>query len=211
MAVCRGEKGLAIVIPVTSQPEPLSFDADVRKPGLDYLRKSGITPNLPAPAKTEFKPCWRACLGELHSRYNGICAYTCIYLERVTGGISVDHFVAKSMARAELAYQWSNYRLASMAMNVRKNRYDDVLDPFSLTAETFHLELVSGSIFPNPALAGTNTEPAVAIARLGLDDPEFRQTRASWFGDYVNRDISEHYLQTHSPFVWYEAQRQGLL
>lgn len=67
----------------------------------------------------------RLCrLKDLYDRYEGVCAYVSIYIDRVTGSRSVDHFIAKSSA-VEHAYRWSNYRLACGKINGRKGVFGD--------------------------------------------------------------------------------------
>lgn len=198
------------MIPVAAKPEPSDFDARVRQPGLAWLAANGIPLNKKLPPKTLLGAYWRRCLDDLHTSYGGICSYLCVFVERCTGGVSVDHLVPKSR-RAGLAYEWSNYRLACMAMNAAKRDYEDVLDPFSLAPETFHLELVTGRIFPNPALTGAAASAAKdCVDRLGLDEPEPRRMRVRHFQDYLAHRSTD-FLRRYSPFVWYEANRQGLL
>lgn len=199
------------MIPVAAQPEPVDFDVQVRKKGLSHLKKKGIPLNQPVPPKTEIEPYWRACLTDLHQAYSGICAYLGVHFERVMGGGSVDHFVAKS-ADAGLAYEWSNYRLACSTMNSRKREYSDVLDPFYLAPDLFRLQLSTGHIYPNPRLAAAPMRLVEqTIERLGLDDTQCRDLRASWYQDYLEYGLPADYLKKKSPFVWYEASRQGLL
>lgn len=38
-----------------------------------------------------------------------------------------------------------------------------------------------------------------------------RDLRASWYQDYLKHELPSDYLKKKSPFVWYEANRQGLL
>jgi len=207
------------MIPVTPQPEPASFYRTVRQPGLAWLndKKSaikgrGYNINNPLPkVRGYFPPYWRNCLNDLHKSYAGICAYLAVYIERATGATSADHFVAKS-ADAGLAYEWSNYRLACLAMNARKRAFDDVLDPFTLPPDVFRLELVSGRIFINPAITGPLADAAKdTLERLKLDSPNNRSMRSRHYQNYTQSDISAAHLCKMSPFVWQEAQRQGLL
>ena len=199
------------MIPVVEQPEPAVFDATVRQKGLAYLEKKGFSLDQPLPPKADIEPYWRACLTDLHQSYNGVCAYLGVYFERVMGGGSVDHFIAKSN-HAGLAYEWSNYRLACSTMNSRKRDYDDVLDPFYLSPGLFRLQLSSGRIYPNPRLeAQAMRVVEQTIERLSLDDPQCRELRASWYQDYLEHGLPSDYLKKKSPFVWHEANRQGLL
>ncbi len=199
------------MIPVKRAKEPHAFDSQVRQPGVKWLNQKGIPLSGKPPSGTKLPPYWRACLGDLHADYRGICAYLCVFVESVTGGNSVDHFVAKSK-NAKAAYEWRNYRLACSTMNARKGDYDTVLDPFYVKVATFRLELVTGRIYPNPSLAAARQSRArETIQRLGLDDAGCRELRARWFGNFVAKDISSKFLLEHAPFVWSEAERQRLL
>lgn len=199
------------MIPVMMQPEPASFDANVRQKGLDHLKRKGFKMDQPLPPRAEIEPYWRDCLTDLHQAYGGICAYLGIFFERVMGGASVDHFVAKS-ANAGLAYEWDNYRLACSTMNSRKRDYSDVLDPFSLASGLFRLELLTGHIYPAPGLLPETLRLVEqTIKRLGLDDPQCRELRARWYQEYLDHELPKDYLKAKSPFVWHEASRQGLL
>ncbi len=199
------------MIPVTPQPEPATFDKKVRQKGLNFLRTQGFSLSHPVPKGTKLHPYWRDCLDDLHSSYQGICAYLCVFIERVTGGTSVDHFVAKSRL-AGLVYEWSNYRLACSTMNSRKRNYESVLDPFKIRDDWFHLELVSGRIYPNPGLSAQEfRRVADTIKRLGLDDPGCREMRTRHYQQYREELYTGDFLKKHSPFVWYEANRQELL
>jgi len=199
------------MIHVAAQPEPVSFDVEVRQKGLAWLRKKKIALDKPLPPKTTIEPYWRHCLDDMHVNYNGCCAYLAVFFERVTGGGSVDHFVAKSQ-RADLAYEWSNYRLACSKMNSTKREYDDVLDPFELVTGWFHLEPVSGRIYPNPQLPDDQQQAVQStIDRLGLDDAGNREMRARHYQEYREGFYTTDFLKKRSPFVWMEANRQGLL
>lgn len=187
------------MIHVVAQPEPASFDEKVRQKGIAWLREKNIPFDQPLPPKTKLEPYWQDCLDDMHKSYNGCCAYLAIFFERVTGGGTVDHFVAKSK-HAGLAYEWSNYRLACSRMNSRKGVYDDVLDPFEVETGWFRLEFGTGHVFPNPHLSDAQQEAVqVTIDRLGLDDAGAREIRARHYQDY--RDgfymVSLYDLQTH--------------
>jgi uncharacterized protein (TIGR02646 family) len=157
------------------------------------------------------EPYWRHCLDEMHVSYDGCCAYLAVFFERVTGGGSVDHFIAISQ-RADLAYEWSNYRLACSRMNSRKREFDDVLDPFEVEDGWFHLEPVSGRIFPNPQLPDDQQRAVKAtIDRLGLDDAGNREMRARHYQEYREGFYTAEFLKKRSPFVWMEIDRQDLL
>ncbi|MDQ3265691.1 MAG: hypothetical protein M3Y59_18875 [Myxococcota bacterium] len=205
------------MIPVSPQPEPASFAKDVRTPGTKWLIAKGLHSSAPLRPKTKAPPHWRECLKDLHRSYGGVCAYLAIYLERCTGGVSVDHFVAKSK-RGDQTYEWANYRLACTTMNARKRDFSSVLDPFTLAPGTFRLELVTGRIYADPSLSGPQkTSAEVTIKRLGLDDAGNREMRARRFTEYLElrgtapTTALREQLRRYCPFIHSEASRQGLL
>jgi hypothetical protein len=160
------------MIPFEEKPPPADFEEKVGKKGRAWLRESGLplSGRLPR-GHHPLNPIWTECLDDLYDAYGGICAYMCIFIEKVVGTPTVDHYIAKSRA-VQHAYRWRNYRLASLTMNQRKGNHGDVLDPFTLPEETFHLNLVDGGIFPNAALAtrdpALHRKAVATIARLRL-------------------------------------------
>lgn len=202
------------MIPVTPRKAPQGFNQKVYRPGRDWLKKEGLPLRGAVPKGAQLPPYWRECLGELHERYGGVCAYLCIYFPRALGAATVDHFISKSSSIEE-AYRWRNYRLACPRMNSRKGTFDNLLDPFNIVPYTFFLSLFDGSIAPNPAL-----DPVVllqaqtTIDRLGLDDEDCRRARLGAFDEYMGLDgagpIPFSSLRRHHPFVAYEVDRQQL-
>jgi hypothetical protein len=199
------------MIPVTLQAEPTDFDSKVRAKGLAWLSQNGIAPNGPAPKGTKFKAYWSHSNKQLWDAYSGVCAYLAIYFDWPTGASSTDHFVAKSKDAGQV-YEWNNYRLSCLGPNRNKNKYDDVLDPVGLVADTFELILANGQVRPSRSL----TDPVhismarKTIVRLKLDSPDHREMRSKQYARYLrSKDVQT--LKELSPFVWYEADRQGLL
>ena len=183
------------MIHVEPQPEPPAFDAQVRQPGLQAL----------AEGRQELPPYWRACLGDLHERYRGICAYLCVLIPRATGARSVDHIAPKSKRR-DLAYEWSNYRLVCSLMNARKRDFEDVLDPFAIPDGWFVLELSFLQVMPNPSLdEATRARVQATIDRLRLNDEECIAARALYYQPYAEGRLPPELLREWSPFVAREA------
>jgi len=199
------------VISVQKKSEPADFDAKVRAKGLRSLRAKGIDPAVPLPAEKKLNPFWRDCLDDLYREYDQTCAYLAVHIERATGGVTADHFVAKSQLPGQ-AYEWSNFRLASAIVNARKCDFSDVLDPFTLPPDWFRLELVTGRIYANPGMATADQARVMAtIERVGLDNAINREMRARHYQEYRQGDYTADFLSRRSPFVYHEAVRQGLL
>ncbi|MBI9092215.1 MAG: hypothetical protein JEZ12_23630 [Desulfobacterium sp.] len=198
------------MIPVVPKSEPELFDEKVRRPGRKWLEEQNIPFGDSPPDPSKLPSFWRHTQKELWESYGGVCAYLCIFFEWASGAHSTDHFIAKS-SHAGQTYEWANYRLSCMGANRKKNRFDDVLDPFEINSDTFVLNLASGEIKPNKDLLQEIQEKALeTIRRLKLNDPETKRMRTGHFDEYLN-GVPAWKLKKDSPFVWYEAQRQGLL
>lgn len=198
------------MIPVTLKPEPADFDAKVRQPGRRWLKQHGIDFNAAPPEPAKLPNYWRDMNKDLWEAYGGVCAYLAIFFEFAIGASSTDHFIAKSR-NAGGAYEWDNYRLACLAMNRNKNKFDDILDPVTMAPETFFLNFVTGEIEPNPELHPNQKKLAEkTINRLKLNSAVNNKMRADRATQYFHGMVSLDFLQRQSPFVYYEVVRQGL-
>ncbi len=196
---------------VDAKPDPDDFGRKVRQKGLRRLTAKGISLDQPVPLGTKVELYWRKRMDQLYTAYEGYCAYLVIHFERLTGGGTVDHYIAKAK-RADMAYEWSNYRLACATMNSRKRDFENVLDSFEAADGWFRLELVTGHIFPNPELAQARQEDIQkTIDRLGLDAGNCREVCVRRFDEYRTGVCSAAFLQKYSRLVWMEVCRQGLL
>lgn len=212
------------MIRVELAAEPLDFDAKVRQPGLRAIAELAGEPGLPKrkgrprqgvansreqiPAD-KFPSYWTRALPELRTAYGHICSYVCVYIEPVTGAASVDHMLAKSLSWQE-TYEWRNYRLACSLMNSRKNDYRDVLDPFEIDDDWFHLELVGYQVIPRADLdPAIKSRVQATIKRLKLNDRDCLVLREDYATDYFQGDISLGYLRRRAPFLAREIERQG--
>lgn len=212
------------MIRVEAAPEPESFDEKVRQPGLSALAELvGEPPLTPRPGPRRSKiadrredipagalpPFWRESLGDLWHAYEGICAYVSIYIERVTGNGTVDHWIPKSQAWEQI-YEWSNYRLACPLMNSRKGAVHVALDPFQIENDWFVLNLVTFEVLPGLALSKELTKKIWStIDHLNLNDRQCKNVREDYFVAYQAGDISWSYLCRRAPFVAREVERQG--
>lgn len=216
------------MIPVTPAPEPASFDAKVRQPGLDAITE--LTGGMPGhtrrgpkrkkvadrpediPARS-FPPLWREVLPEMLNAYERRCAYLALHIEPATGSPTVDHIIPKSKAW-NLVYEWSNYRLAAGLINSKKNDLEDVLDPFEIGSDWFALEFVTFQVKPGLGAVGDIGDRVEdTITKLGLNRDECCKARQAYFDDYLNLEdpIPLSYLERRAPFVASEMRRQGLL
>ncbi|MGL6225568.1 MAG: hypothetical protein ACRC10_02965 [Thermoguttaceae bacterium] len=201
------------MIPVQQQQEPDGFDRDVRQRGLAWLQQHGIDPASPPPESVQLKEYWQSYNRKLWDAYDGVCAYYACFLPYALGASSTDHFIPKSQ-NAGLAYEWTNYRLACLNANRRKNRFCDVLDPFTMLAETFYLVIPTGEIYVNPAMYESQRETAQlaeqTIERLRLNDPDLIEMRLLDIDEYCD-GFQRQSLQKRNPFVYFEMARQGML
>lgn len=214
------------MIKVEQASEPVDFDARVRQPGLRALaeligepglpKRRGRPRNIIATTRDEipadqFPSLWTLALPDLMDGYGQICAYVSIYIEKVTGGASVDHMLPKSRTWQDV-YEWNNYRLSCTLMNARKNNYRDVIDPFEVGPGWFRLELIGYQILP-----GVDLEPSIrervemTIDRLKLNDSDCLRVREEYANAYFNGDISLNYLRRRAPMIATEIEAQGLL
>jgi hypothetical protein len=228
------------MIHVVPASEPVSFQTNVREPGLraiaemvgkppPYPRTSGrphtrryfpqpkksTTPPVPITNEAdlpaeEFPAYWTNALDDLKTEYRYVCAYSCFRIHEVTGAASVDHMVAKSKAW-NCVYEWDNYRLACSRLNARKSDFPDVLDPFEVEDGWFELELVGFQVLPGKDLTDTSIRDQVQATIDRLCLNDFRKDRETDANAYWDGHISLVWLTRESPFVARELRRQGRL
>ena len=192
------------MIPVTPAPEPAGFDASVRQPGLRFLDRT------PAPTSWRHRDYWTAAIPALRTAYNSTCCYSAEWIPSVTGNSSVDHFVPR-IARPDLAYEWSNFRLAAARLNARKGTTQGILDPFEIGDEWFALDFPSLQVKRGDALP-PQFEAAfdLTVRTLRLNDEISVDSRMRWVRSYCEYRYTFDYLLESAPFVARELQRQGL-
>jgi 5-methylcytosine-specific restriction endonuclease McrA len=220
------------VIRVEEQPAPEDFDTKVRAPGLSALaeltggkptitrrgpkRSQLIVAGKPVTRAEDIPPgklpeFWTRALDDLLERYERRCAYACVYIERVSGAATVDHWEPKSKD-PRLAYEWSNFRLACSLMNARKGVHTNIVDPFKVEDGWFELELVDFGVIPGHALRGPQRATVEnTIDEFQLNCHECRQLRGEYASAYWEREIRLGYLERRAPFVARELRRQGRL
>jgi hypothetical protein len=189
------------VIRVTQQSEPIFFDSRIRQRG-NQFRLNNATKPLP--------DYWRECLSDLWYAYSGICAYSCMRMMLGSSEKTVDHYHPRSNF-PELAYEWSNYRLASRAMNSNKGTKSVIIDPFDVEDDWFVMSFPDAQINSNEALPSeikARVETTIRELKLNLE-PAWTH-RQEWLGEYCSDGISFEHLKKYAPFMARELQRQGL-
>ena len=167
--------------------------------------------NSEPPKRFKFEPYWRSVNDEFHAAYHSICSYLGLYIDRAIGVGSVDHFLHKSGNKAYLAYEWENYRLASLRINAKKGAAT-VLDPFQIQDGWFVLDIVTGRVSANSILNAANKSSILlTIQVLGINDQINCQARCRYIDRYMRNEIAEPVLKDDAPFVYKEMVRQGLL
>ncbi|MHB8103596.1 MAG: HNH endonuclease [Methanosarcina sp.] len=191
------------MIPIIQQPEPSDFSIEVRIPGTQFLSTT------PSPNKKQWNNnnYWKHCSQNLYRAYEGICAYTGIWISKSSA--TVDHFIPKSNA-PHLAYEWTNYRLSCDKANSNKSNVD-ILDPFQIHYDWFLLGFPSLLVIPNRTLSRSDySKVDKTINILRLNNECFVEDRLHWLMEYIlNSDFD--FLKRHAPFVAYELQRQDLV
>lgn len=197
------------MIPVKQEPEPDIFDQLVRIPGKKFLKK--LSNAKPTYKQWKNQDYWKHIRFHLHDVYSGICAYSAHWIPR-SSNPNVDHFIPKSV-KPELAYEWSNYRLACPLVNTLKKDYQDVLDPFIIENNWFFLDFPSLMMKVNPELPEKIREKVkCTIDRLKLNENEaFVNDRSSWLKRFCLGEASFAQLKRDAPFIAYELERQNLV
>ncbi len=189
------------MIRTTLSPEPSRFGADVRAKGQAYLRTK------PKPNAKQFgrHAYWKAALPWLKAAHGNICAFSCLW---IPGQCSVDHYEPKSV-RPDLAYEWSNYRLATDRINSNKGESTRVLDPFQIQNEWFALDLANLYVGPGAGLdQATRTRVEETIAILRLNDEVWVEYRFEVLREFLDGTVAFDFLQRRYPFIAAEVARQ---
>jgi hypothetical protein len=101
-----------------------------------------------------------------------------------------------------LAFEWSNFRLARALMNSRKNKFEDVLDPFEVENGWFFVNQLNGSIRPASGIPNDVTKQVKdTIDRLGLDHPDCRKARVEHIDMFHRLGRNRHYIDSISPLL----------
>lgn len=207
-----------------AEPAPPGFDFDgkVRRPGkrlLMELRGDPKAPKRPGPrrkpvAKIQAKHLtdyWTRALRHLAVAYRRTCAYACLRIDPAIGNATVDHWKPKEKY-PDRAYEWANFRFASLTMNRRKGTDETLCDPFKVQDDWFLLDLVTFALSPSPTLTATlrrRVEHTIDV--LELDRQPMRKRREAAWKLYADKPSAEtwRHMKRDCPLVarQYLAQR----
>ncbi|WP_395746376.1 hypothetical protein [Prosthecobacter sp.] len=133
------------MIRVLQTPAPENFELNCAQPGADWLR----SPHNDNKDPHEQAAWWQAYKPHLAEAFHQRCGYLAMF---ITDG-DVDHFLACGHRQGQpsphrhRAFDWTNYRYADGATNVRKGTLDDqILDPFEIEEGWFEADLHSFQI-----------------------------------------------------------------
>ncbi len=184
--------------------EPPEFEEQVRRPGKKFL----VNSPLPTTKQWGSHSYWRNVKSTLYDLYGGICSYCCIWISP-RGNEHVDHYVPKSKDPS-LAYEWSNYRLASGRINGSKRDYE-IIDPFEMEDGWFVLDFGTMEVKVGDNVPDSKrTLVKYTIDKLKLNDLNTTiKDRRQWLNIYIEKqDMS--FLEKYAPFIAAELKRQKL-
>lgn len=196
----RSERGENLIRSALT-PEPPRFASSVRTRGEAYLRVN------PTPTTKQFArhAYWKAALPWLKAAHGNVCAYSSLW---IPGQCSVDHFEPKTV-RPDLAYEWSNYRLATDRINTNKGDSTRVLDPFQIENGWFVLDLANLFVMPGAGLdPATRAQVEDTINILHLNDDVWVEFRFEVLRDFLEGTVALDFIQRRYPFIAAEIARQ---
>lgn len=201
------------MIHVSPQPEPADFNILVRQPGRAFLAIKTQSTSVLASKDYNNHTYWREIIPQLRTAYGGVCAYCCEYIPKTTGHRQVDHFWPKTKKLYQLAYEWTNYRLACGLINGRKG-VKTILDPFKIQDGWFIMQFPSLLIIPAPAntlpIGITQGEIQDTIDDLQLNDEGENVPSRKEYIELYCENGDYNYLRKRAPFLAKELARQGI-
>ncbi len=161
-------------------------------------------------SKDESLPRWWADYYDaLYERYNGICAYTGMWISEF--GMSLDHFLPKSKY-PQHAFKWNNYRLTSSRINSRKSDKMGILDPFDVPDGAFRIQLDTGVVSVRESAFTDVEQLAQAHAALKiLPMGAVSRMHMRWLDSFIQGNISPSFLRKVDPFLYAELLKQKFL
>jgi hypothetical protein len=192
------------MIQVALPSPPVNYESEVNIPGKAFLR------NTSDPTKRDWKNhrYWYRIHDYLYNEHNGICLYCASWTPRrqqsnAFDHTSIDHFIPKT-SNAQLAYEWSNFRLCRSRLNNYKSDFQDVLDPCLVSNYWFYLDFTSFLIKSSPHVADISLKQDIigTINRLRLNtDNDYVNERIQAIREYSSNNLSLNILKEKFPFI----------
>ena len=191
------------MIPVKMFPEPVDFDAKVRRKGLGFL---ALTPS-PTQGQWHRKSFWREIIPEMRILYGGICNFCGVWIPYHTGSQSIDHFLNKNV-NPNLAYEWTNFRYVSSRFNSRK-QVSEIIDPFTVTNQDFLIRPDNFKVYPGKKLSILREAlvDTTITKILNLNSRELIAERFSFYQKYLRYNREILYLEEIAPFLAREVKK----
>ena len=211
------------MIRVSLPKEPAHFEKEVREPGrrlLMELRGDAHAPRRRGPRRKPvakitsdmLEDYWTRCLDDLAEAFHHVCAYSCFRIDPITGARTVDHFKPKQNPKHhDLAYEWTNYRYASLTMNRRKGEDEGVCDPFEVEDGWFEVNLATFALRATSHLPDDIRARVIhTIELLGLDRQEMRARREAAYELYQQDKTRDGWrrMEEDCPLLAREYRRQ---
>lgn len=181
------------MIPVANPiAEPPNFDANCRQLGNAWL---ALNPNA---STKEFPNHWAQFEDELATGFQHRCGWLAF---EITEG-DVDHYLSKKNHR-HLSYEWTNYRyIAGTVNSSKRNRDDQVLDPFEVQQGWFvvglpDMQVRRTDVVPQPLRAKAD----FTITQLKLNARKHRRTRLRHYQRHKDGIMSIELLRAMNPLV----------
>jgi hypothetical protein len=199
------------MIQVVLPPPPPNYESEVKDPGEAFLK------NNPNPTKRDWKihRYWHKIHNYLYSKHSGICLYCASWTPRKqklgkTDHTSIDHFKPKKLD-AQLAYEWSNFRMCRSRLNNYKGDSQDVIDPCIVSNDWFYLDFTSFLVKASPHVTNSRLKQDIVntIKRLHLNSDDYVHERSNVIKEYSLDNLSFKILEEKFPFIAYQMRTQS--
>ncbi len=202
------------MIPLTLADEPSWFDAGVRQKGRTHLATVEEQRTEPLQSK-HFKAFWADYTREIYNIYNGVCAFTGLYIdfdeEIDNQKVSIDHFKPK-VKHKDWAYEWANYRLCLKKINYNKGDSEEIIDPISIPEDFLYLNIDDGSVNLRefPGHEDWIEACRMTINTLRLNSKNLKRRRSQLIKAYRMGGDSDE-LKFRAPFLYSALKYQGII
>ncbi len=186
--------------------KPEGFDKKCKEPGDKWVRENPKPDPIPKGYRRELPSHWTKFAEDVRIMFRGICGYSFMY--DASGG-SIDHYISQKTDE-DLAYEWTNYRLAMERINKSKqNKDDQVLDPFDADDAWIDVQLPSmqyrtAKDVPEPFKG--KIDFMLEHMKL-INDEALIRPRRMWFNQYLLGKLTIEGLREYAPVLARAAEK----